>query len=135
FFSRRIGLDAERNAVPIDVGVRLSGKIGSYQVGLLDMQTRQVDDRAPGNNYAVARVSRELPNRSSIGVIAINREATSSIANFPGQEDHNRSFGADANFGIGSFANVFNYYAKTKTPGLNGSDHAGATSLAYDDAI
>jgi hypothetical protein len=135
FFSRRIGLDAERNAVPIDAGVRLSGKIGRYQVGMLDMQTRQVDDRAPGNNYAVARVSRELPNRSSIGVIAINRQATSSITNFPNQEDNNRSFGADANFGIGSFANVFNYYAKTKTPGLHGSDHAGATSLAYDDAI
>ncbi|MDA0206031.1 MAG: DUF5916 domain-containing protein [Acidobacteria bacterium] len=135
FFSRRIGLDAERNAVPIDVGIRLSGKIGKYQVGLLDMQTRQVDDRAPGNNYAVARVSRELANRSSIGVIAINREATSSITNFPDQEDNNRSFGVDANFGIGAFGNLFNYYAKTKTPGLRGGDHAAASSFGYDDAL
>jgi hypothetical protein len=135
FFSRRIGLDAERNAVPIDVGVRLSGKIGRYQVGLLDMQTRQVDDRAPANNYAVARISRELPNRSSIGLIAVNREATSSIASFPDQGDNNRSFGVDANFGIGAFGNLFNYYSETKTPGLRGSDHAGASSFAYDDAI
>lgn len=134
FFSRRIGLDAERNAVPIDAGVRLSGKIGRYQVGLLDMQTRQVDERAPGNNYAVARVSRELPNRSSIGVIAVNRQATSSITNFPDQEDNNRSFGVDANFGIGDFGNLFNYYAKTKTPGLHGGDHAGSSSFSYDDA-
>ncbi len=135
FFSRRIGLDADRNAVPIDAGVRLSGKIGRYQVGVLDMQTRRVDDRAPGNNYAVARVSRELPNRSSIGVIAINREATTSVAGFPDQQDNNRSFGADANIGIGAFGNLFNYYAETRTPGLRGSDHAGASSLAYDDAV
>jgi hypothetical protein len=135
FFSRRIGLDAERNAVPIDAGVRVSGKIGRYQIGLLDMQTRQVDDRAPGNNYAVARVSRELPNRSSVGIIAINREATSSITNFPGQEDNNRSFGVDANFGIGAYGNLFNYYAMTKTPGLHGGDHAGSSSFAYDDSV
>ena len=76
-----------------------------------------------------------MPNRSSIGVIAVNREATSSIAGFPNQQDNNRSFGADANFGIGAFGNLFNYYAKTKTPGLHGSDHAGATSFAYDDAV
>jgi hypothetical protein len=103
-------------------------------VGFLDMQTRRVDDRAPSNNYAVARVSRELPNRSSVGVIAVSRQATSSVAGFPNQEDSNLSFGADANFGIGQFANVFNYVAKTNTPGLEGGDLAGATSFSYDDA-
>lgn len=134
FFSRRIGLDEDRNSVPIDVGVRLSGKAGKYQFGLLDMQTRRVDERAPANNYAVARVSRELANRSSIGVIAVSRQATSSVAGFPNQEDSNLSFGADANFGIGQYANIFNYISKTNTPGLVGGDIAGATNFSYDDA-
>ena len=41
FFSRRIGLDENRQQVPIDAGARLSGKVGPYQIGLLNMQTRQ----------------------------------------------------------------------------------------------
>ena len=40
FFSRRIGLDEDRNPVPINAGARLSGKSGPYQIGLLNMQTR-----------------------------------------------------------------------------------------------
>jgi hypothetical protein len=134
FFARRIGLDEDRNPVPINAGVRLSGKVGNYQVGLLDMQTRQVDDRAPANNYAVVRMSRELPNRSSIGVIAVNRNATSSVAGFPGLENNNLAFGADANFGIGQYANVFNYISKTSTPGISGGEVAGASSFSFDDA-
>ena len=39
FFSRRIGLDAAGEAVPIVGGGRLSGKVGRYNVGLLNMQT------------------------------------------------------------------------------------------------
>ena len=41
FFSRRIGLDAAGEAVPIIGGGRLSGKAGRYNVGLLNMQTNR----------------------------------------------------------------------------------------------
>ena len=131
FFSRRIGLDENRQEVPIDGGARMSGKVGKYQVGLLNMQTRDVEGRAPTNNYAVGRVSRELPNRSSIGVIAVNRQAA---GNLEGTGAFNRTFGADANIGIGKYGNWFNYVAGTQTPGLDGAAHAYSSRFEYDDA-
>ena len=131
FFSRRIGLDEDRNPVPIDAGARVSGKIGPYQLGLLNMQTRSVDGAAPANNYGVARVSRELPNRSSIGVIGVSREATTDFEDAP---RFNRTVGADANIGLGKFANWFNYVAKSETPGLEGSDHTYSSRFEYDDS-
>src|SRR5205085_7232547 len=40
FFSRRIGIDESGNQVPIDAGLRVSGFVGRYEVGFLDMKTR-----------------------------------------------------------------------------------------------
>jgi hypothetical protein len=131
FFSRRIGLDGNREQVPIDAGLRVSGKMGSYQLGLLNMQTRRVEDAAPANNYGVARLSRELPNRSSIGVIGVSRQATSQFEDAPSS---NRAFGADANIGLGQYANWFNYFSETRSPGLKGSDHAYSSRLEYVDS-
>ena len=131
FFSRRIGLDENRQEVPIDAGARISGKIGKYQVGMLNMQSRNVDGRTAANNYSVARVSRELPNRTSIGIIAVNRETLGTQESY---SEFNRTFGADANIGIGKFGNWFNYVAGTQTPGLNGSAHAYSSRFDYDDA-
>ena len=131
FFSRRIGLDEDRHPVPIDAGARVSGKIGPYQLGLLNMQTRSVDGAAPANNYSVARLSRELPNRSSIGVIGVSREATTD---FPDAPRFNRTYGADANIGFGKFANWFNYVARSETPGLEGSNHTYSSRFEYDDS-
>ena len=131
FFSRRIGVDENRQEVPIDAGVRVSGKIDKYQIGLLNMQTRDVEGRTPANNYTVARVSRELPNRSSIGVIGVNRQTMGSSE---GSREFNRTFGADANIGIGKYANWFSYVAGTSTPGLQGDAHAYSSRFEYDDA-
>ena len=73
FFSRRIGLDENGLLVPIVAGGRLTGKVGGVNIGVLDMQT---DDtlNVPANNFAVMRVSKELPNRSGIGAMFVNRQ-------------------------------------------------------------
>jgi hypothetical protein len=131
FFSRRIGIDDDGNQVPIDVGGRISGKMGPYQIGFLNMHTRAVEESTSSNNYTVARFSRELPNRSSIGVIGVNRQSTSP---FEGGREFNRTFGADANIGFGQYGNWFNYVAKSKTPGIENSDHAYSSRLAYDNS-
>lgn len=130
FFSRRIGIDPSGVEVPIDAGLRLSGKLGRYQIGLLDMQTAEVEGVAPANNFSVVRVSRELPNRSSVGLIGVNRSSTTPS---PLQAPYNRTFGADFNVGIGRYANWFNYAAKTETPGMSGRDHAYASTFEYDN--
>ncbi|MBI3684424.1 MAG: carbohydrate binding family 9 domain-containing protein [Acidobacteria bacterium] len=132
FFSRRIGIDESGAPVPILAGARISGKAGRYEVGMLNMQTRSVAGVTPMNNFTVARVSRELGNRSSIGGIFTNKQAVDA---FPGWSKplHNRAYGADANFGIGRNTNVFNYFAKTDTPGRPGGDTAFSSSMTFDN--
>ena len=87
FFSRRIGLSATGSTgVPIDIdgGARVSGKVGSYNVGLLDMQTQEAHDGqsgrlvTPANNFGVLRVQREV-GRSNFGGIYVNREGTGRV--------------------------------------------------------
>jgi hypothetical protein len=131
FFSRRIGIDDSGVEVPIDAGVRLSGHAGRYEVGFLSMKTREVDGIAPANEFTVARVKRDLPNRSSVGLIAINRQ---SLTHFEGRRPFNRTFGADAEVGLGRYINWQNYYAKTESPGLTRGDYTGLSSIRYDDS-
>src|SRR4051812_6514077 len=69
FFSRRIGIDFSGIEIPIDAGVRLSGTAGRYELGFLNIKTREVGGLAPANDFSVIRVKRQLRNRSSIGVI------------------------------------------------------------------
>lgn len=69
FFSRRIGLH-QGNTVPIQAGVRLSGKIGKQDVGLLSVRTGEVDEVGLDTGfYNVARVKRYVVGRSYIGGI------------------------------------------------------------------
>ncbi len=44
------------------------------------MQTRTGDTQAPASNFAVVRVSRELPNRSRVGAIFVNRVGTGELS-------------------------------------------------------
>jgi hypothetical protein len=53
FFSRRIGIDDSGEEVPIDAGLRLSGHAGPYEIGVLNMKTREVDGIAPSNDFGV----------------------------------------------------------------------------------
>jgi hypothetical protein len=121
FFSRRIGIGPDGEVIPILAGARLSGKLRGVNVGLLDMQTRSLEGVAPANNFAVARVSRELENRSRIGAIFVNRQGTGELA---APDDYNRTLGADGRWGIGRYGKLEGYAARTFTPGATAHQHA-----------
>jgi len=134
FFSRRIGIGEEGEVIPIDGGVRLSGKIGSStNVGLLYMASEAVEGIAPGNKFTVARVNRELANRSAIGAIIIDRNGDGShlVAE---SDDKNRTYGIDGRLGFGENTLILGWAAKTDTPGLDGDDHAFSLKADYDSA-
>jgi Domain of unknown function (DUF5916) len=128
FFSRRIGIGPAGEVVPILAGARLSGKLAGLNVGLLNMQTRAAPG-VPASNFTAARVSRELPNRSRVGALFVNRSGTGDDAP-PG--DHNQTYGADARWGIGRYGAIEGYVAKTSTPGLEGGDTAWNAQTSYD---
>src|SRR2546425_12120075 len=131
FFSRRIGIDESGEQIPIDAGARLSGHAGRYELGFLSMKTREVRGAAPANEFSVARVKRDLPNRSSVGLIAVNRQ---SLTHFERKRPFNRAFGADAEVGLGHYINWQNYYARTQSPGLTRGAHAGLSSFRHDNS-
>lgn len=116
FFSRKIGLDASGQRVPIIGGGRLSGKVKNTSFGFLNMFTDEVNDGSETsierNNFTVARVSHQFAQRSYFGGMFINREGMGSLDN-----DYNRTLAVDGRWGFGKKAQLFGFYSKTITPG------------------
>ena len=129
FFSRRIGIGPSGQAIPILGGARLSGNIAGTSVGLLNMQTEAFGDAIPSTNYAVARVRRELPNRSSIGAIFTNKQEMGDLAP---ADDYNRVLAADGRLGLGANGLVNGFVARSFTPGMEGPQEAFQVAGRYD---
>ena len=129
FFSRRIGLDEDGNIVPIKGGARLSGKTNGLNVGALNIQTDDFGGR-PGNNFTTLRVSRDLPSRSGVGAMFVNRTATGNLA---GIDNWNRTWGFDGRLGVREAMTLAGFAAKTQTPGLAGRQYAWNMASEYDD--
>lgn len=64
FFSRRIGLTDRGGQVPIYGGVRLIGRMKTWDLGVLNMQTQTLDT-IPTENFGVVRVRKRVFNRNS----------------------------------------------------------------------
>ena len=86
FFSRRIGLDSERLAVPILYGARLTGNLNkTTRVGLLNIHSLESDNTEAQNQSAVSL--QKNFGRSFIRTMFLNRQA------FNGSEVINRDYG------------------------------------------
>jgi hypothetical protein len=64
FHSRRIGLTPDGQPVRILAGGRVVGRIGAWEVGLLDIQTAR-EGELPSENFGVVRVRRNVFNPHS----------------------------------------------------------------------
>jgi hypothetical protein len=132
FFSRRIGI-AAGIPVPIDGGARLSGKIGQRtNIGVLRMTSEAVEGLAPSNDYSVARINRELTNRSAIGGLFVDRQGDGSL--LAGAADENQTYALDGRWGIRDNGMLQAWVAETRTPGFTGRDDAFSVSGDYNDA-
>ena len=115
FYSRRIGLNRNR-IVPIDVGGRLTGKVGGWGIGVLNIQTGdEAVSNSPSTNFTVARIKRDILRRSTIGAMFTNRNQLSSNL-----EGSNQAYGVDAAFGFYQNVALGGYYARTETTNLTG---------------
>ena len=83
FFSRRVGLDAGRQ-VPIDWGARLTGRMGGWDIGVLRVATAGLerdDDALSPNAFTVARLKRNVGERSSVGAMLTEAAPDGELAN------------------------------------------------------
>jgi hypothetical protein len=117
FYSRRIGLTNGRE-VPIVAGGRLTGKVGPFAVGLMNIQSGEEEvSNTPATNFTVVRVKRDILRRSTVGAMLTNRSA-SLVA--PGRG--NQGYGVDGSFAFYQNVSLGAYYARTSTPGLAADD-------------
>jgi hypothetical protein len=73
FYSRRIGIDEDGAPVRILGGVRVVGRMGGWDLGVLDMHTESTDVM-PSENLGVMRVRRQAFNNASyVGGIFTSR--------------------------------------------------------------
>jgi len=73
FFSRRIGLDARGVPQPVDVGAKLTGQAGAFDIGFLQMRTGDTPAHA-GADFTVARVKRRFLRESYGGILYTRRD-------------------------------------------------------------
>ncbi len=72
FYSRNIGI-ADGNLIKIYGGTRITGHIGKWELGFLDMQTEKYRE-TPSENFGVLRIRRQVLNPNSyIGAMMTSR--------------------------------------------------------------
>jgi len=125
FFSRRIGLSDDGNAIPILGGTRLTGRQGAYSIGVLNIQQRE-QTGVPSANFGALRLRRDILSNSDIGAVLLNKEQ--------GGPHFNRVAGFDGNFRFG-FLTLNGYVAKSFSPDAigagDGNEFAQKTGFNY----
>ncbi len=92
FYSRRIGL-ADGQPIGILGGARLVGRVGNWDVGLIEMQT-EGDRGIPSENFGVLRLRRRVINQNSyVGGMTTSRLDADGA--------YNVTYGVDGQFRLG----------------------------------
>jgi len=124
FFSRRIGLlDGEE--VPIEAGVKLTGRAGDYGIGVLDVQTDELDE-VDGQNLFVGRLTKDVGSHSTVGGIVTRGN--------PAGTDDNAVYGLDAThrasiFDDGRELITSAYFLQADTEGVSGDQSSYGLDL------
>jgi hypothetical protein len=147
FFSRNMGMVQvyspktglyEGYEVPIRVGEKLTGKIGRFDIGLLDVQTgsHSEPDRAdqPGfhlasRNLSVGRIKANFLSQSYIGAMFTNGDPNGRVSNQMGGIDFKL---ATSNFlNQGKNLSLMLFGTRTRTTNIEGRDTSYGGVLSY----
>jgi hypothetical protein len=133
FYSRRIGLDRGQ-AVPLEVGGRLTGRAGRFTLGVLNIQTDEGPDirtpiglvpGQPRTNFSVLRLRRDIFRRSNVGLMFTDRSVSQRGAG------RNMAYGADATFAFYDNLTINSYWARTETDGISRGDTSYRAQFDY----
>lgn len=94
FFSRRIGLSSSGEPVPIILATRVTGRVDEYSIGVMDAILDDHDEFDEKNAF-VARVSRNVLDQSSVGVL--------TTVGDPDSRQENATVGGDFNYRTSKF--------------------------------
>jgi hypothetical protein len=136
FFTRRIGLTDRGEPVPIDYGAKVTGSIGEYNVGFLQVQTRKRGNTdtplfVPRQQFTIARVKRNILERSSIGAMFVNRQGATRF----GEAKYNRAYGVDAELNLTDHYSLSGFYARSVSPGTGASVHSARITSDFENDL
>ena len=124
FYSRRIGL-TKGHAIPILGGGKMTGKIGPYDIGILNVLTNAFKDEEfdfgqppidePRTNYSVMRVNRDILKGSTVGGIFINKQDIDA---------YNRTAGLDFSYRPTREINIDGLWSRTFEADVSGNANA-----------
>jgi hypothetical protein len=137
FFSRRIGLDDSGVPQPIDYGAKLTGHAGAFDLGVLQVRTRD-RGRVPGEDFTVLRSQRRFWRQSYVGALFTARSLPrASEASRGGRQTAGVDFAlATSQFLRKQVIEVSGFYLNTtKLPGSRGGNAFGARINMPNDPI
>jgi len=130
FFSRRIGLSDE--GIPIDIiaGLKLSGRVGRWNVGVLDV-VQEESANVDQSNIFVGRAAANVLEESSVGVIYTNGNPTANL--------DNQLFGADFRYRNtrlvpGNTIQGVAWYQQSDTEGVTADEEAYGWRAEYPNS-
>jgi len=130
FFSRRLGLGASGEPVDIIAGAKLSGRIGRWNVGVLDVLQDESDNVSKSNVF-VGRASANILQESSVGLIYTNGNPTADLDNqLFGVDFRYRNTGAIPGNTIQGVA----WYQQSDTEGVTSNEEAYGWRVEYPNS-
>jgi len=134
FYSRRIGLSDDGDPIRIYGGARLIGRVGKWDVAMLEMQTAPLskensegvaEDILPSENFGVLRLRRQVINENSF----IGAGFTSRL----GMNGHyNLGYGLDGVIRLFGQDYLSMRWAQTFETGVEGENLLNSTRIATD---
>jgi len=130
FFSRRLGLSDSGEPVDIIAGAKLSGRIGRWNVGALDVLQDATADVSQSNVF-VGRAAANILQESSVGLIYTNGNPTSDL--------DNQLFGADFRYRNtslipGKTIQGVAWYQQSDTEGVSADEQAYGWRMEYPNS-
>ena len=127
FFSRQIGIDPiTGQEVPINGGAKITGSLGGFELGVMDVDTRSSGPN-PYANYAVARVKHSFGSAGSyLGAMGVDKR--SGNANDP----FNQTGGVDGRLVLFKELVLHGYAVQTRTPALYGGQTDLGASMDFN---
>jgi hypothetical protein len=130
FFSRRIGLGLDGQAVDIDIGGKLTGRPGQWDFGMLAIRQAAYSG-LDASDLFVARFAANVLDESSVGFILTHGDPNSNQDNTLAGVDFRYT---NTHFGNGSTLEGSLWYQQSETDGVSDNDAAFGFSLGLPNA-
>ncbi len=131
FFSRRVGL-YEGASVPLDVGGKVTGRVGGTSVAGLVLHTGDVEELVGASTMAAFRVRQNVLEESTVGLIGTFGDPTGAGGSYLVGADlmyHTSRFNGSKTFQAGAWG------LTTDREGLEGDRTAFGASVAYPNDV